>query len=96
MYFYEQGRSYSEKDLEAHFTVLIESISGKEHLNNWNNGIWRSGSGRTLYRKDAKKFDTHTVCGIAALYLNPRKIHRKPVRRPTLIIEREKIMKTQR
>jgi monofunctional biosynthetic peptidoglycan transglycosylase len=49
------GRRYFRKGLEAYFTVLIEFIWGKErimevYLNSieMGNGVWRSGSGRTL------------------------------------------------
>jgi monofunctional biosynthetic peptidoglycan transglycosylase len=52
-----QGRSYFRKGLEAHFTVLIEFIWGKERIGSGNSiemgDIWRSG-GKEHYRKDAK------------------------------------------
>jgi monofunctional biosynthetic peptidoglycan transglycosylase len=59
------------------------------------NGIWRSGSGRTLYRKDAKDLTPIQAAGIAAILLILEN-SLQPVRRPTLIIEREKIMRVMR
>lgn len=75
------GRSYLRKGLEVYFTVLIESIWGKErimevYLNSIEMGDGVYGAkeaARVWYRKDSKHLTIYEAAGIAAILPNPRK-----------------------
>lgn len=80
-----QGRSYFRKGLEAYFTVLIESIWGKErimevYLNSIEigNGIYGiEAASQYWFNKPAKKLTQTEAAAIAAILPNPRKFKAK-------------------
>lgn len=76
-----QGRSYFRKALEAYFTVLIETIWGKErimevYLNSieMGDGIYGAEAAcQHWYGKNCKNLTRVQAAGIAAILPNPRK-----------------------
>lgn len=76
-----QGRSYLRKGLEAYFTVLIETIWGKErimevYLNSIEMGTNVYGAeaaSQHWYQRTASSLTMQQAAGIAAILPNPRK-----------------------